>query len=180
LRQTRTGRDRIDGYRRALSEAGLPFDDDLVVVTENSLSGGKAAVERILALPDRPTALFAYNDRLAIGALHGLRRRGVKVPEEFAVVGFDGIAFGAFTDPTLTTIDSSREELGKLAMQAIIDAIEKRADQKDHLLPVRLLVRESCGAANAASRRVSSRKSTAIPRPHPSEGHYNNTNGRKK
>ena len=59
-----------------------------------------------------------------------MRRRGLKVPEEFAVVGFDGIAFGAFTAPTLTTIDSSREELGKLAMQAIIDAIEKRADRK--------------------------------------------------
>ena len=180
LRQTRTGRDRIDGYRRALSEAGLPFDDDLVVVTENSLSGGEAALDRILALPDQPTALFAYNDRLAIGALHGLRRRGLKVPEEFAVVGFDGIAFGAFTAPTLTTIDSSREELGKLAMQAIIDAIEKRADQKDHLLPVRLVVRESCGAANPASQQVSSRKSTAIPRPHASGGNQTDTNGRKK
>ncbi len=149
LRSSHGGHDRIDGYLRALSEAGLPFDENLILVTENSLNGGVEALERILALREPPTALFAYNDRLAIGALHGLRKRGLKVPDDFAVVGFDGIAFGGFTAPTLTTIDSSREELGKLAMQAVIDAIERKEGRQDHLLPVRLLVRESCGGANA-------------------------------
>ncbi|MBB4145746.1 LacI family DNA-binding transcriptional regulator [Rhizobium rhizoryzae] len=148
LRNSHGGHDRIDGYLRALSEAGLPFEEDLVVVTENSLSGGVEALDKVLALPKPPTALFAYNDRLAIGALHGLRTKGLKVPEDFAVVGFDGIAFGGYTSPTLTTVDSSREELGKLAMQAVIDAIEKKEGRKDHLLPVRLLVRESCGGAH--------------------------------
>jgi DNA-binding LacI/PurR family transcriptional regulator len=150
LRNSETGRDRVDGYRRALTEAGLPFDNDLVIVTENSLAGGTEALDRILSLNAPPTALFAYNDRLAIGALHGLRRRGIRVPDEFAVVGFDGIAVGGFMAPTLTTIDSSREELGRLAMQAIIDAIEKKEARQDYLLPVRLLVRESCGGGQAA------------------------------
>jgi LacI family transcriptional regulator len=146
-----TGRDRVDGYRRALLEAGLPFDERLVVVTENSFAGGAAALDRILGLEAPATALFAYNDRLAIGALHGLRRRGIKVPEEFAVVGFDGIAIGDFMAPTLTTIDSSREELGRLAIEAVIDAIEKKEGQQDYLLPVRLVVRESCGGMTASS-----------------------------
>lgn len=151
LRSSHGGHDRIDGYMHALSEAGLPFDEDLVVVTENSLSGGVLALDRILALDVPPTALFAYNDRLAIGALHGLRKRGLRVPDDFAVVGFDGIAFGGFTAPTLTTVDSSREELGKLAMQAVIDAIDKKEGRQDHLLPVRLLVRESCGGTEVDS-----------------------------
>jgi DNA-binding LacI/PurR family transcriptional regulator len=83
-----------------------------------------------------------------------LRRHGLKVPEDFAVVGFDGIAFGGFMAPTLTTVDSSREELGKLAIQAVIDAIEKKDGQQDHLLPVRLLIRESCGGGSAASQGI--------------------------
>jgi LacI family transcriptional regulator len=151
LRIVETGRDRADGYRRALSEAGLPFDDDLVIVTDNSFDGGLAALDRMLSLKTPPTALFAYNDRLAIGALHGLRRRGIRVPQDFAVVGFDGIAVGRFMAPTLTTIDSSRQELGKLAMQAVIDAIEKKEARPDYILPVRLVVRESCGGKPTVS-----------------------------
>jgi LacI family transcriptional regulator len=151
LRNSDTGRDRADGYRRALTEAGLPYDHELVIVTENSLTGGAEALDRMLDITSPPTALFAYNDRLAIGALHGLRRRGISVPQQFAVVGFDGIAVGGFMAPTLTTIDSSREELGRLAMQAVIDAIEKKEARQDYLLPVRLVVRESCGGTQAAA-----------------------------
>jgi DNA-binding LacI/PurR family transcriptional regulator len=151
LRNSNTGRDRADGYRRALLEAGLPFDKELVIVTENSLAGGAEALDRMLALGTPPTALFAYNDRLAIGALHGLRLRGISVPQQFAVVGFDGIAIGRFMAPTLTTIDSSREELGRLAMQAVIDAIEKKDARQDYVLPVSLVVRESCGGTQAAT-----------------------------
>lgn len=150
LRNSETGRDRADGYRRALGEADIPFDERLILVTDNSFDGGTAALERMLSVEPAPTALFAYNDRLAIGAMHGLRQRGIRVPEDFAVVGFDGIAVGRFMTPTLTTIDSSREELGRLAMQAVIDSIEKKDRRQEYILPVRLVVRESCGGNPAA------------------------------
>jgi DNA-binding LacI/PurR family transcriptional regulator len=153
LRQTGTRRDRIDGYQRALAEAGLPFDSSLVVTAENSMAGGSKAIEQLLDLgAQRPTAAFMYNDQMAVGALHALRTRGLGVPEDFAVVGFDGVAIGQFTAPPLTTIDHPREELGRLAIEVLISALEKRpSDVREHLLPVKLVVRGSCGGGEASS-----------------------------
>ncbi len=148
LRPAAEGRSRMDGYRRALEEAGIPFDGDLVVVTENSMGGGAAALDRLLlAGGERPTAAFVYNDQLAVGVLSQLRARGLRVPGDFAVVGFDGLAIGAFTAPPLTTVDSPRGALGRLAAQTLIRAIEEGAAVGEaHRLPVRLMVRGSCGA----------------------------------
>jgi len=154
LPQSDTRRDRIDGYRRALTEAGLPFDPSLVVITENSIDGGSKAIEQLLLNQHRPTAVFMYNDQMAVGALHALRTHVLKVPDDFAVVGFDGIAMGQFTAPPLTTIDHPREDLGRLAIEILISAIERRPlGVKEHLLPVKLLIRESCGGLEASLRK---------------------------
>jgi LacI family transcriptional regulator len=153
LHEPGTRRDRLDGYRRALEEAGLTFDPSLVLTAENTMAGGSNATEQLLDLgAPRPTAVFMYNDQMAVGALHALRVRGLSVPDDFAVVGFDGVAIGQFTAPTLTTIDHPREELGRLAIEALINAFEKRpADVREHLLPVKLVVRESCGGGKTSS-----------------------------
>jgi DNA-binding LacI/PurR family transcriptional regulator len=161
LPQSCTRRDRIDGYRRALAEAGLPFDPSLVVITENSMTGGCKAIEQLLRDQQRPTAAFIYNDLMAVGALHALRTLGLRVPDDFAVVGFDGAAVGRFTAPTLTTIDHPREDLGRLAIETLISAIEKRPlEVREHLLPVKPLVRESCGGLKAPSRKSPRRSRT--------------------
>jgi LacI family transcriptional regulator len=156
LHESGTRRDRLDGYRRALEEAGLPFDPSLVLTAENTMAGGSNATERLLDLgAQRPTAAFMYNDQMAVGALHALRVRGLSVPDDFAVVGFDGVAIGQFTAPTLTTIDHPREELGRIAIEALIGALEKRpSDVREHLLPVKLVVRESCGGETTPSPRA--------------------------
>jgi DNA-binding LacI/PurR family transcriptional regulator len=152
LHEPGTRRDRLDGYRRALEEAGLAFDPSLVLTAENTMAGGSKAIEQLLAFgTQRPTAGFMYNDLMAVGALHALRAHRLSVPDDFAVVGFDGVAIGQFTVPTLTTIDHPREELGRLAIEALIGALEKRpADAREHLLPVQLVVRESCGGGKAS------------------------------
>lgn len=142
--------ERVDGYRRALNEAGIAFDPALVLVTENTMAGGAEAVDRLFDGPARPTAIFAYNDIIAIGALAGLRRRGLAVPDDVAVVGFDGIAMGGFVAPTLTTVDHPRDLLGRVAVTAVIDALENRAPAAAGPLPVTLVVRESCGAGREA------------------------------
>ncbi|MBB3999494.1 LacI family DNA-binding transcriptional regulator [Aureimonas pseudogalii] len=147
LRPAANGMSRIDGYRRALAEAGLAFDPALVVVTENSMAGGATGAERLLATEGEPaTAAFVYNDQLAVGALARLRERGLLVPRDFAVVGFDGLAVGGFTAPPLTSVDSPRGTLGRLAAEVLIRAIEAGSPMAEtHRLPVRLLVRGSCG-----------------------------------
>jgi DNA-binding LacI/PurR family transcriptional regulator len=151
LRPDSLRRDRADGYRRALAEAGIAFDPDLVVTTENSMAGGADALDRLLDRGDhRPTAAFLYNDQLAVGALHALRLRDIDVPRDFAVVGFDGVAIGAFTAPTLTTIDHPRGELGRLAIEMLVAAIAGAARTvQSRLLPVKLVVRGSCGGRSS-------------------------------
>jgi DNA-binding LacI/PurR family transcriptional regulator len=94
-----------------------------------------------------PTAIFAFNDQMAIGALHALRTRGLRVPEDVAVVGFDGIALGAFTTPELTTIEQPRAEVGKRAVELVFELLDGSASSPAQVtLPVQLVVRESCGA----------------------------------
>ncbi len=140
--------DRYRGYRRALAEAGIAFDPRWVIAGLPTYDGGRAMVRELLthAAP-RPTAIFCFNDLIAIGALRALYEAGVRVPQEMAVVGFDGIALTAFTTPALTTVAHSRDDLGRLAVETLIGLLDGRVpDMPDRVLPGRLVVRESCGA----------------------------------
>jgi len=140
--------DRYRGYRRALEEAGVPFEPALVVAGAWSLAGGRAMVHQLLARTgSRPTALFCFNDLIAIGALRALYEAGVRVPHDMAVVGFDGTDPTAFTTPALTTVAHSREDLGRLAVETVLGLLDGRAAEMfDRVLPGQLIVRESCGA----------------------------------
>jgi LacI family transcriptional regulator, repressor for deo operon, udp, cdd, tsx, nupC, and nupG len=102
---------------------------------------------------ERPTAVFAFNDQMAIGALHALRTSGLRAPEDMAVVGFDGIGLGAFTTPELTTVEQPCAEIGQRAVQVILDSLDAESSSPTQVtLPVRLVVRESCGASSIRGR----------------------------
>lgn len=139
--------ERTAGYRRALREAGISVEADWIVRGTTTVAGGDACVRALLERGGpRPSAVFGFNDQAAIGALHALRRLGLRVPEDIAVVGFDGIGLGAFTTPELTTIEQPRYEVGQRAVEllfAMLDGAPPSAMQ----LPVHLVVRESCGAS---------------------------------
>lgn len=142
--------DRLAGYRAALAAAGLGFDPALVVPGENSLQGGAEALRALLARPGpRATAVFAFNDQMAVGALHALHGAGLRVPEDMAVIGFDGIELGRYTVPALTTIAHPRRALGQRAAETLLDLLDGREPAAPVLtLPVHLVVRRSCGAAS--------------------------------
>lgn len=143
--------ERLQGYRRALAAAAVPFDPALVAAADNSPAGGAAALQALMAGPaPRPTAVFAFNDQMASGALHALASLGLRVPQDVAVVGFDGTDLGAYAIPALTSIDHPRQELGRLAAEAVLDQLQGRARPPDRVLPVRLVVRHSCGGGPAA------------------------------
>lgn len=139
--------DRYRGYRRALAEADVTFDPTWVLTGQWSLDGGRAMVRELLGRgTPRPTALFCFNDLIAIGALRGLYEAGVRVPDDIAVVGFDGIEPTAFTTPALTTVEHSRDDLGRLAVETLLGLLDGREPATpDLVLPGRLVVRESCG-----------------------------------
>lgn len=143
--------ERLQGYWRALAAAGIPFDPALVAAGENSPAGGAAALHTLMAGPaPRPTAVFAFNDQMAFGAMHALASLGLRVPQDVAVVGFDGTDLGAYATPALTSIDHPRQDLGRLAADAVLDQLQGRPGPLDRVLPVRLVVRHSCGGGPTA------------------------------
>jgi DNA-binding LacI/PurR family transcriptional regulator len=150
--QTSQG-DRYRGYCRALADAGIDPDPDWLVRGVDTLAGGHAMMQELLSRPGpRPSAALVYNDLTAIGALRALRDAGTRVPEDMALVGTDGIELGRFSSPSLTTIEHPREELGQQAVEAVCGLIDGvAAIQTDRMLPVRLVVRESCGAVTKSA-----------------------------
>ena len=144
--------ERIRGYRQALQENHLPIAEDWEISGSFSEESGYTAVQKVLALTPRPTAIFALNDSMAIGALGALREYGVAIPQEMALAGFDDIPIARFLSPTLTSVRVSIHELGALATQKLVHAIhEKNNHAKQHVvIPTSLALRESCGCPKAS------------------------------
>lgn len=143
-----TNRQRVEGYADALRECNLPVQEELLIETGPGYDGGYQAAQR--ALVARPTALFANNDDIAIGAMRALREAGLHVPRDVAVVGFDNLEIAAFAPVPLTTVAQPVEEIAGLAVERLFQQIEKGGEGHTPeiiALKPHLVVRESCGAA---------------------------------
>jgi DNA-binding LacI/PurR family transcriptional regulator len=138
---------RLEGYRTALEAAKLSFDSNLFAEGDFTAESGYQAMKQILASGSHPTALFAGNDTIAMGAMLALREAGVSIPKDFAVVGYDDLPVASYTCPPLTTIRTHAFEQGKLLAEAAIALMnnEHVGSQQD-VLPLELIVRASCGA----------------------------------
>jgi DNA-binding LacI/PurR family transcriptional regulator len=138
---------RLDGYRAALKAAGIPYDAALVAEGAFEPSSGHHAVVALLERDPAGvipfTALFVASDVVALGAIGGLRERGLHVPADVSIVGFDDIALAAYVDPPLTTIHVPARELGLAAGRALLDRIARRPVAQRTLLPIELVVRGS-------------------------------------
>jgi len=140
--------DRLAGYQAALAAAGLAVDSDLIVEGDWSATSGHEAYQRLVRLPEPPTAVFAQNDRMAIGVLRAAREAGLRVPDELAVIGVDDMPLASYFDPPLTTMRQDLVEIGCQAAHLLIRAVENPGAERQHLrLPAELIVRESTGSA---------------------------------
>jgi len=139
---------RLYGYRKAMLEAGIAGDDLIEIAGDFTEEAGYAAAKEIVALSPRPTAIFASNDSMAIGAIGALREAGIKVPGDIAVAGFDDIPISRYIRPPLSSVHVPIAELGEHAMQRLLMAIDKKNNYvKQHTaLPASLAIRESCGS----------------------------------
>jgi LacI family transcriptional regulator len=138
--------DRWRGYRQALAEAGLPYDDTIIRYGSFRARSGYQAMDELLDLADPPTATFIASDEVATGALAALHERGLAVPDEMAIVGFDNIPVARYLVPPLTTIHLPAYELGLRAAEKLIGIIQgEEAAERGVLLDTELIVRESCG-----------------------------------
>jgi LacI family transcriptional regulator len=136
---------RVQGYAQAMAAAGLPADAETLVEVESSHTGGYQGMQRLLALPERPTAVFAFNDLIALGALHAIRQAGLSVPGDVSVVGYDNIDAAAYTSPPLTSVHFSKAEMGEQAARTVLELARKTETPGPSTvrLPVNLVVRES-------------------------------------
>lgn len=134
------GRDRLAGWRDALTGAGLPAQ--LIAVGDFSPESGSAAMERLMAGPAFD-AVFAANDQMAFGAVSALGRAGVRVPEDVAVLGFDDDQFSRAARPTITTIHQPAREMGRVMAQQLVALMAGECVERVTLLPTHLVIRES-------------------------------------
>ncbi len=147
-------RERYAGYCEALRAAGLALERDLVVETTVDSPGGYRAMQQILTLDPRPSAIFAVNNMTALGAMQVLREQGLTVPDAVALVCFDDVEHLAILAPFMTVVDQPAEAFGSMAAQMLLERVGGRAGEKPRLvrLPTKLIVRVSCGAALAGVR----------------------------
>jgi LacI family transcriptional regulator len=141
-------RDRLAGYRQAIHGAGAVSDPNLVFAGDFSRESGAALAHDVLACRPRPSALFAANDAMAIGALRTLRREGVDVPDDLALVGFDDIPTAQYVSPPLTTVRVPMRTLGREGMQRVLNLLSgtsSGSSPETQMLTTDLIVRASCG-----------------------------------
>ncbi|MEP6813486.1 MAG: LacI family DNA-binding transcriptional regulator [Actinomycetota bacterium] len=136
--------DRRRGYYAGLAEAGIAPDPALEVESNFEVAGGAIAASQLLGLDDPPTAIFAFNDNMAIGAMQAARARGVRVPDELSVVGFDDLEEAELVTPALTTIRQPLAEMGRIAVSLLLRLLDNQPLEALHVeLATRLIVRES-------------------------------------
>ncbi len=139
--------ERIAGYRAALEVANLPQDPQLLCEGNFSEADGYTAAMALLDLPEPPTAIFAGNDRQAAGVYRALHERGMKVPGEMSVIGFDNLPYTELMNPPLTTVQVPRLELGYTAATMLLHLLnDEPLDNMRVVLPTHFVERQSCGS----------------------------------
>lgn len=140
--------ERLRGYRAALQDSGIPPEPRWELQGDFSENSGFAAANEVLALSPRPTAVFAANDSMAIGALYGFRQAGLQVPADIAVTGFDDIPIARYLEPPLTSVHVDITALGERAMRRLLHAMRPNGQRpaEREVLPATLVVRSSCGS----------------------------------
>ncbi|MBV8551950.1 MAG: LacI family DNA-binding transcriptional regulator [Acidobacteriaceae bacterium] len=148
---------RYRGYVKAFEEAGLSVQPELVVKANGKPEEGAESAKDLFALRRPPTAVFCYNDMTALGVLQEAARRGIRVPGDLSVVGFDDLFFAALLQPPLTTVRQPREMLGRRAMEILLSLLSAEAAPKAAKIKGELIVRQSSAAPTVTSRSLKGR-----------------------
>ncbi|GHH54914.1 LacI family transcriptional regulator [[Pseudomonas] boreopolis] len=141
---------RLDGYRDALAEHGLPFDPALVVPGEFSFDSGVHAARRLLDLPDPPTAIFAANDDMAAGVFSAVQQRGLRIPQDISICGFDDMPVSRQIFPPLTTVHQPARDMGRVVTIELIKSIRAPGSGTMVRMPHSMCLRGSVGPVPAS------------------------------
>ena len=140
---------REKGYINALSNANINIDEDLIIRGDYGFNSGFDCANKLISLNKSPTAIFAISDMQAIGVIKALKNRGIRIPEDISVVGFDNIAFSAIYDPAVTTVSQPIYRIGIKAMRILISRIKDETYPAQHIIMRHgLVIRESTAEIN--------------------------------
>lgn len=131
-------------FRKVLKAHNLPCNEDWIIDTGFSISAGVEAVERLMSMKEKPTALIGISDYVAIGIMQTLQSYHIKVPDDISVAGFDGSYISLATNPALTTVSQNYEQIGKEVVNTILDILSHRTTLKTKLIETKLIIRDSC------------------------------------
>lgn len=116
--------DRLEGYRSVLGRSGIAYNESLVMEGSHKIAGGREAAKKLLALPERPTAIFGINDYAAIGAMRAVQESGLNVPGDVSIFGFDDIEISSLVTPPLSTVRQPFSEMGRIACKMLIERLQ--------------------------------------------------------
>ncbi|WP_078555520.1 catabolite control protein A [Bacillus alkalicellulosilyticus] len=138
------GFQKFAGYREALEKSGIPFDESLVKIGDYTYDSGIEAMDSFLEMEDKPTAIFASSDEMALGIIHGAQDKGYHIPDDFEVIGFDNTRLATMVRPTLSTVVQPMYDIGAVSMRLLTKYMNKEEVQ-DHIveLPHRIEFRKS-------------------------------------
>ena len=136
---------RINGYKQALLEREIQVDDRLICMGSYNEEGGYQTMQELLALAESPTAVFAVNDLMAMGAMLAIREAGLKIPEDIAIVGFDDIPSAKLIDPALSSINQQQRQMGQRAVTMLFERLRGEVSEAGRSIemPFELIVRQS-------------------------------------
>jgi len=143
-----SAQERLYGFRRSQQMFGLDVDQDLVVMDcKSRIDEGFEAMNAILDLARLPTAVVAYNDLIAVGAMDAIKQRGLSIPQDISMVGFDDIGLASEVNPCLTTVHVPKRTMGIMAVKSLVQLVKgKEEPVKKVLVPTRLVIRDSTAA----------------------------------
>ncbi|MGD6872967.1 catabolite control protein A [Sutcliffiella horikoshii] len=138
------GEKKLTGYKRALEEAGLSYDEEIVIEGDYSYDSGIEAVEKLIGMKDRPTAIFVGTDEMALGVIHGAQDNGLNIPEDIEVIGFDNTRLATMVRPQLSTVVQPMYDIGAVAMRLLTKFMNKeKVEDQTVVLPHRIEFRRS-------------------------------------
>lgn len=139
-------RDRLRGFQQAMAQYDFPVDPSYIQEGDYEIESGYNQMVKLLALEDPPTAVFVFNDEMALGTIKAVQDHGLKVPEDIAVVGFDNLKMATIFSPQMTTIDQPKYEIGQRATNMLLTLMKGGSlEKKKIVLKDELIIRESCG-----------------------------------
>src|SRR6218665_317564 len=137
---------RFNGYKQAVLDHGLEFNEDYILQTKSNVEAGQLAARKLLDLTDKPDAIFSSSDFAALGAIQEIKAQGFSIPEDFCVVGFGNEPFTKFMELSISTVDQCTMEMGKIAAQVFLEQIKNTENfkiEKKVVLTPELLIRKS-------------------------------------